>query len=57
MLDSSKQLLDLFHKNNNEPLYLMDYFIIDDYEKAIRELENLGIITVCSDVVGSIELN
>ena len=56
MSDSSKQLIDLFHKNNDDYLSFTDYFVIKDYEKAIRELENLGLIVVCHDVIGSIEL-
>lgn len=56
MSESAKHLIDLFHQNNDNYLCLFDYMVIDDYEKAIRELENLGIIKVCNDVIASIEL-
>lgn len=56
MLDSSKKLLALFSEYKDSSLSMMDYGVIKDHEKAIRELENLGLITVCDDVIGSIEL-
>lgn len=55
-MDNAKQLLALFRKYNTDTLSFTDYFVIDDYEKAIRTLENLGIIRVCNDVIASIEL-
>lgn len=55
-MDSAKQILALFRKYNTDSLSFTDYAVIDDYEKAIRFLENLGIIRVCNDVIASIEL-
>ncbi len=55
-MDSAKQLLALFREYNTDTLSFTDYFAIDDYETAIRMLENLGYIRVCNDVIASIEL-
>lgn len=55
-MDSAKQILALFRKYNTDSLGFVDYAVIDDYEKAIRLLENLGYIRVCNDVIASIEL-
>lgn len=56
MSDNAKQLLALFRKYGTGTLNFTDYAVIDDYEKAISTLENLGMINVCNDVIGSIEL-
>lgn len=41
MSDNAKQLLALFRKYGTDTLSFTDYFVIDDYEKAISTLENL----------------
>lgn len=55
-MESVKQLLALFREYDTDTLNYIDYAVVDDYEKAIRLLENAGIIRVCNDVVQSIEL-
>lgn len=55
-MDSAKQILALFRKYDTDTLDFMDYTVIDNYDKAIRLLKDLGYIKVCNDVIASIEL-
>lgn len=56
MTDTAKKLLALFREHNTGELCWMEYAVIDGYSKAISELEELGYIQSCNDVVGSIAL-